>query len=478
MIWKISALKGCTITATDGQIRTVSDMLFDDASWNIRWLVVDTGTWLTGRKVLLPPSVLGHADPEGREFAVKLTTEAIKKSPEINTDLPVSRQMESYVYRHYGWSPYWGGGAYNAGLYGYGMGAIGGYPELGSRHRDDVNILEMEHRDDDPNLRSMEAVIIDAVSRLVPQRKDAAGQPSLAKAAGDANVVAGERNLERMHGVIEPPTLHVIAECLGDLHAKGLLPGNRISARQEVHARGGGIQRLLRQWHQGGAQWIKHAVQLFQRHARLIKAQHGVIGVVGISDGLGDLPLYRKDPIQNRGVGAEVIARPRVRPSGVGHAFQFRHFADELRRNPRKRVNPGLGLIQRAGRHRIPAAADLFARAGNGVAHLGPSHQIARQIGQCGHLIAARSIAARRHLGPGIPGKQVQDAKQIVDLRHAGLEVGVHWQFLVVVVSWGRRRSPAGRTRQDGRPPDAMGHNPAAAGVQYGSGRRQADSAC
>ncbi len=74
-------------------------------SWLIRWLVVDTGNWLSGRKVLLPPSVLGHPDVTASEFSVRLTMQQVKDSPDIETDRPVSRQMEANVYDYYGWSP-------------------------------------------------------------------------------------------------------------------------------------------------------------------------------------------------------------------------------------------------------------------------------------------------------------------------------------------------------------------------------------
>jgi hypothetical protein len=105
MLWNASAIKDYAIAASDGRLGTVSDFLFDDASWLVRWLVVDTGNWLSGRKVLLPPSVLGHLDPNGREFAVGLTMQQVKDSPDIDTDRPVSRQMETNIYDYYGWSP-------------------------------------------------------------------------------------------------------------------------------------------------------------------------------------------------------------------------------------------------------------------------------------------------------------------------------------------------------------------------------------
>ena len=83
MLRKALAIDGYAIAASDGRNGTVNDILFDDASWLVRWLIVDTGKWLSGRKVLLPPSVLGQLDPSGREFAVSLTMQQVKDSPDV-----------------------------------------------------------------------------------------------------------------------------------------------------------------------------------------------------------------------------------------------------------------------------------------------------------------------------------------------------------------------------------------------------------
>ena len=107
MLWDASALDGYAIEASDGRIGSVSDFLFEDTSWKVRWLVVDTGGWLSGRKVLLPLSALGKLDPSLRQFPVKLTMQQVKDSPDIDTDRPVSRQHETHIYGHYGWNPYW-----------------------------------------------------------------------------------------------------------------------------------------------------------------------------------------------------------------------------------------------------------------------------------------------------------------------------------------------------------------------------------
>jgi sporulation protein YlmC with PRC-barrel domain len=158
MLRNASAIKGYVIAASDGRIGTVSDFLFDDANWKIRWLVVDTGKWLTGRKVLLPPSVLGQLDPNGSEFSIRLTMKQVKESPDIDTERPVSRQFETNIYDYYGWSPYWGKGAgYFVGGFGFGGGAMTALPISGSQRRAE-DVLIAQQSDDDPHLRSIEAV--------------------------------------------------------------------------------------------------------------------------------------------------------------------------------------------------------------------------------------------------------------------------------------------------------------------------------
>jgi hypothetical protein len=61
MLFVLSVLKAFTVVASDGRIGAVNDFLFDDQTWKIRWLVVDTGSWLLGRKVLVHTSAIGFA---------------------------------------------------------------------------------------------------------------------------------------------------------------------------------------------------------------------------------------------------------------------------------------------------------------------------------------------------------------------------------------------------------------------------------
>jgi hypothetical protein len=157
MLVVIAAFKGYVIEATDGRMGTVSEFLFDDRTWKIRWLVVDTGNWLMGRKVLVHPSAISKVDYEHRELNVALTTAQVEASPDIRSDQPVSRQAELTVYDYYGWSPLWGGDDYFVGGQGIGAGGIGvpvSAPPLfgaGSHPTDDVSLAGDAA---DPHLRS------------------------------------------------------------------------------------------------------------------------------------------------------------------------------------------------------------------------------------------------------------------------------------------------------------------------------------
>lgn len=105
-----SLITGYQLRAKDGTIGSIDDLLFDESHFGVRWVVVDTGTWLPGRKVLLPPSALGAPDTDVREYPVDLDKEQIKDAPGLASDKPVSRQMETDIYGYYGWTPYWYGG--------------------------------------------------------------------------------------------------------------------------------------------------------------------------------------------------------------------------------------------------------------------------------------------------------------------------------------------------------------------------------
>ena len=89
-------MHGYCIEATDGHLGSVADLLFDDQSWIIRWLVVDTGNWLPGRQVLLPVSALGIPDVGARAMPVRLTMQQVRDAPGARDLLSVRDHMVRY----------------------------------------------------------------------------------------------------------------------------------------------------------------------------------------------------------------------------------------------------------------------------------------------------------------------------------------------------------------------------------------------
>jgi hypothetical protein len=100
-------IRGYVIHASGGEIGSLHDLYFDDQSTLIRYVVVDTGNWLPGRRVLLAPAVVGGIDAEREEVITGLTRQQVEDSPDVVTDRPVSRQDEVALHTYYGWDPYW-----------------------------------------------------------------------------------------------------------------------------------------------------------------------------------------------------------------------------------------------------------------------------------------------------------------------------------------------------------------------------------
>lgn len=62
MLQSVRDLRGYIIHATDGEIGKVDQFLFDDETWTIRYLVVNTGNWLLKKLVLISPIALEKPD--------------------------------------------------------------------------------------------------------------------------------------------------------------------------------------------------------------------------------------------------------------------------------------------------------------------------------------------------------------------------------------------------------------------------------
>jgi hypothetical protein len=149
MIQNISQLYGTSLVASDGDIGHIKDFYFDDKNWVIRYIVADTGSWLTGRQVLVSPHACGRLELRDKMLHVKLRKKQIQDSPSIETHRPVSRQYEIDYYRYYGWPAYWDGGA---------MWGIGAYPTDVPPAKVEMEASLRFHHRDDKHLQSVRAI--------------------------------------------------------------------------------------------------------------------------------------------------------------------------------------------------------------------------------------------------------------------------------------------------------------------------------
>jgi len=142
MLINAKTLKGYKLNAIDGDIGSVEEFFFDDKFWTIRYLVANTGGWISGRQVLISPYFLQRVNFEEEFISVDLTKDQIENSPPLESDMPISRKFEESYYGYYGSPVYWGGPY-----------VWGPYPYV-TVDREKWDVPFSEEKSWDPNLRS------------------------------------------------------------------------------------------------------------------------------------------------------------------------------------------------------------------------------------------------------------------------------------------------------------------------------------
>jgi hypothetical protein len=119
MLQSIKQLYGNKLGASDGEIGHIKDFYFDDQDWTVRYVVVDTGSWMMGWQVLISPHAFSGGLAAGKIMPVSLTRKQVGDSPMVETHKPISRQFEEEYHRYYGWPYYWEGDGLWGGTRGF-----------------------------------------------------------------------------------------------------------------------------------------------------------------------------------------------------------------------------------------------------------------------------------------------------------------------------------------------------------------------
>ena len=94
MLHRTIKVAGFHVYATDGSIGHVDDFLFDESTWKIRYLVIDTSNWIGGKTVLVSSTVITAVNPVEKRITVSLTREQIKEGPSMNdADIPTAEML-------------------------------------------------------------------------------------------------------------------------------------------------------------------------------------------------------------------------------------------------------------------------------------------------------------------------------------------------------------------------------------------------
>jgi hypothetical protein len=107
-----NSLPGFSLSATDGEVGRIEEVYFDDRNWAIRYLVVKTGSWLSGRKVLISPQAFDRSRWNGETFPVNLTKKQILNSPDVDTEIPLSSKHTASINKYYLWQTFMDDGFY------------------------------------------------------------------------------------------------------------------------------------------------------------------------------------------------------------------------------------------------------------------------------------------------------------------------------------------------------------------------------
>ncbi|MHB1215172.1 MAG: PRC-barrel domain containing protein [Thiobacillus sp.] len=92
---------GYPIQARDGELGHIVDFVLDEDTWDIRYLVVDTGHWWPGKKVLVAPAWITGVDWALQAINVDLAQEAIRTAPPYDPDHAVRHDDEVHLFAHY-----------------------------------------------------------------------------------------------------------------------------------------------------------------------------------------------------------------------------------------------------------------------------------------------------------------------------------------------------------------------------------------
>jgi uncharacterized protein YrrD len=102
----LTVLKSYYVHATDGMIGHVENLLIDDQSWDVRYLIIDTSNWWMGKHVLISPHAVTDVSWSSHEISLDVSKEKVRSSPAWDPMKSISEMEERELHTHYAWPGY------------------------------------------------------------------------------------------------------------------------------------------------------------------------------------------------------------------------------------------------------------------------------------------------------------------------------------------------------------------------------------
>jgi hypothetical protein len=100
-------IAGWHIQALDHDFGHIEDLVFEETSWAIRYLVADTRNWWPGKHVLLSPDWISWVSWSEQRVYADLDRETVRRAPAFDPSLPITRQYEEQLFDYYNRQGYW-----------------------------------------------------------------------------------------------------------------------------------------------------------------------------------------------------------------------------------------------------------------------------------------------------------------------------------------------------------------------------------
>lgn len=108
MLISAKKLHDYQLQAIDSEVGAIDDLLFDDQTWQIRFLVARLQKMLPwSEKVLINPQYLCQPENQNGIINVNLSEKSIRQCPPLSTNLPVSQCEKERAFKAYRYADYW-----------------------------------------------------------------------------------------------------------------------------------------------------------------------------------------------------------------------------------------------------------------------------------------------------------------------------------------------------------------------------------